>query len=500
VSQNIADSLFRVDHEYMDTWAVTDAVTIAVRSDVMFGAALAAVGGAYALGAAVNRRAVDPVLSWPQALVGGVQDEARVIGRSFRGVRKASPLADHTDGIENRSQNQARFAATLVTVAFLGLAGALALTLSGHPPSPLASLVPAILAASLAVGTALHISRRLKTRSILMSRGARLLASSLFAEASAATAMLVAVSVVVHTAGLTAVSLVEVAAITLAARLAVVLTPWPGGLVTADAIFLIPLIWIGVPLQVGLSAVLIWRAGSLLAGTAAVTTAAFTEFLPHRSLGAIEVDNGRLAHRVLFKALSVLPRGIRSVMRRKVFDAMFSLTDDPWSYQQSDYESRKRQILVSAVSPECRSIVEVGCADGHNVVALAEQLPDAMIIGLDVSATAVAISTQRTRKFDNVQILNTEKIHELNMRSRGEIDCVIFAEILYYLGTERAIRETLRPLRAFMSKDCRVILLHGSIDADSLHEHAVRALDLSVASTQHVHDSERPFVITIARL
>lgn len=487
-----------VDYGGVSHWVITDAVLIAVRSDFMFAAATAAVAGVYAVGATINRKAMEPALPWRKAVVGGAQDEVRVMGNSIRHPWKTTTPDQRAGQDENRPVHKARLAVTLVTVSVLGLAGALALTLSGHPPTPIMSMAPVIIAASLAIVVALQISQQLITRSILISRSARLIASSLFVEVSAATAMVVAVSVVVHTAGLTAISLVEVVAITLATRLAVVLTPWPGGLVIADAVFLIPLIWIGVPFHVGLAAVLIWRAGSLLAVSAALVTAAFTEFLPSRSRETFEGESGRLAHRALFRFLSVMPIGIRDVIRSKVFDSMFSLSDDPWGYQQSAYEHRKRQSLVSAVSEESRLIVEVGCADGHNVVALAEQFPKATIIGLDVSAAAVAIATRRTQKLANVQVLNVRNVSQFETHPQGNIDCVILAEVLYYLGTERAIREALHPLRSRMSPDCRVILLHGSSDADSLHDRAVRALNLSIESNQLVEDSERPFVITVA--
>lgn len=488
-----------MDNHSVSSWAVPDAVLIVVRSDVMFAIAVAAVTAVYFAGATLKRRAVEPALPWRASVVGGAQDEVRAITHSVGREWKAPLSGERADHIENSQQHRARHAVTLVTVAVLGLAGALALTLSGHPPSPYISMAPALVASTLAIVVAVHISRQMKTRSILISRGSRLLASSLFVEASSAAAMVVAVSVVVHTAGLTAVSFVEVVAIICGARLAVGLTPWPGGLVVADAVFLIPLIWIGVPPHVGLAAVLIWRAGSFLAATAALAMASLTDFLPSQALETFEGKSGRFAHRALFGTLSVLPGGLRNRVRSKVFDTMFALSDDPWSYQESGYERRKRETLISAVIAESRLIVEVGCADGHNVVALAEEFPKATIIGVDVSATAVAIATRRTQHMENVQIVQTKNGLPHEIQAHEQIDCVILSEILYYLGTERAIRQALYPFRSRMSPDCRVILLHGSSDADSLHDRAIRALNLSVESSHLVADDERPYVMTIAR-
>lgn len=482
----------------MSDGAVVNALLVAVRSDAMLVAALLAVAGAYVAGATIHRRAMAPALHWHQAFVSAAHDEAHSVSGTLRLQRIAALPTSALASAEDPHNGRARVAATLVTAAFLGLAGALALALSGHPPAPIVALAPASAAAIAAVFIAARILRALATRTVLVRRGVRLVASSLFVEVSAATAMVVTVAVVLHTAGLTAVSLVEVAAITLATRLAVSLTPWPGGLGVADATLLVPLTWIGVPIHVGIAAVLIWRAGSLLAVTAALVVARRTHSAPMPPPGPATTDRGRILHRALFGSLSVLPQGLRDAARRTVFDAMFSLSDDPWGYQEVAYERRKQGYLLAAVGSDARTVVELGCADGHNLVALARRRPNLTIFGTDVSSAAVAVATQRTHEYPNIHVLRSDDFDDLGAELKGRIDCVILAEVLYYLGTERSMRDTLGPVRKLLSPDCQVILLHGSADATALHERAMRALDLRGVATQSVDDLERPFVVTLA--
>jgi hypothetical protein len=482
----------------MSDGAVVNALLVAVRSDAMLIAAILSFTGTYVVGATIQRRAVAPSLHWRQAFVSAAHDEAHSISGALRLQRIAATPPDASGSEEVSHHSRARLAATLATAAFLGLAGALAIALSGHPPAPIVALVPASAAAIAAVVTAARLSRPLATRAVLVRQGARLVASSLFVEVSAATAMVVTVAVVVHTAGLTAVSLVEVAAITLATRLAVSLTPWPGGLGVADVTLLVPLMWIGVPLHVALAAVLIWRAGSVLAVTAAVVVARRTRMAPTPPPGPATTDGGRILHRALFGSLSLLPQGLRDTARRTVFDALFALSDDPWGYQEVAYERRKQDHLLAAVRSDARTVVEVGCADGHNLVALARRRPDLRIIGTDVSSSAVALAIQRTHELPNIRVVQSEDFDELSAEAHGHIDCVILAEVLYYLGTERSMRDTLEPVRKLMSPDCNVILLHGSADATALHERAMRALELRGVVTQPVDDPERPFVVTVA--
>jgi uncharacterized membrane protein YbhN (UPF0104 family) len=454
----------------MASWAVADAVVLAMRSDVMLGAAVAAVGATTFMGATLRRRALVPGLTWREAAVSSAHREAADLRR-------------------------ARWAATLVTAAVLGLAGAGLLARSGHPPAPVVTVLIAGAGSAAAVLLAVRMCRQGPTRAVLARRGARLVASSLFVEISAATAMVVSVVVVTHTEGLSAVSLVEVAAITVTTRLAVSLTPWLGGLGVADAVLLVPLVWIGLPVHVALAAVLVWRAGSLLTATITVVVARRTTPAPGRPDSPDSADGGRILHRALFAGLGLLPGRLRDSARRHLFDALFSLSADPWGYQATAYEQRKREHLLAAVPGDATTVLEVGCADGHNLEALALRHRHMKILGTDVSPAAVTIATDRTRALGTVTVLTSEDFRRDPAAVPDGIDCVILSEVLYYLGTESATREALAPVRDRLNPGCRVVMLHGCTDAQLLHARAMKALGVSAQSQVQVHDPERPYTI-----
>lgn len=483
----------------MSTWTVADAALLALRSDVMLGVAAAAVVGAQATGAAVRSRAIQPALDWRAAFVAAAHDETHTVKKPLRRGAWVAAIDTSVVDDDRAPQRQARIAGALIAAAFTGLLGAIALALAGHTPSPTLVVALASVSAVTAVLTAVRISRSVATRSILTRRGIHLLASSAFVEASSALALLVSVAVVAHTAGLTAISIVEVAAIALVTRLAIRITPLPGGIGLADVAFLVPLSWIGVPIEVGLAAWLIWRAGSLVAAAAAMGIARYTHPAPPTGDAPATTDGGRLLHRALFGAMSLMPSRFRDKARRRAFNAMFSLSDDPWGYQQLGYERRKQESLLVEVGTTPGVIIEVGCADGHNLIALARQLPDSTVIGSDVSTVAIRIATQRTRDFSNVRVIGPEAYDELPESLRGRVDCIVLAEVLYYLVSERAIHDALVPLLRISSADCRVIMLHGSADADRLHDRAARALGLRIVHARSVDDPERPFTLAVAQ-
>lgn len=458
----------------MSSWAVAEAVVLAVRSDLMLGAAVATVGATTAVGATLRRRALVPGLTW----------------------REAAFSSAHREAVDLR---RARWAATLVTAAVLGLAGAGLLARSGHSPAPAVTVLLAGACSAAAVALAVRVCRQGPTRSVLARRGVRLVASSLFVEISAATAMVVSVVVVTHTEGLSAVSVVEVAAITVTTRLAMSLTPWPGGLGVADLVLLVPLVWIGLPVHVALAAVLVWRAGSLLTAATTVIVARRTTPVPGRPDSPDRADGGRLLHRALFTGLGVLPRRLRNSARRHLFDALFSLSADPWGYQATAYEQRKREHLLAAVPDDAGTILEVGCADGHNLEALARRYPHMRILGTDVSPAAARIAADRTRALGTVTVLTSEEfLRDPDAASDG-IDCVILSEVLYYLGTDTATREALAPVHDRMNRGCRVVLLHGCTDAPVLHARAMRALGVVSQGEVKVEDPERPFTVATAQ-
>lgn len=380
----------------------------------------------------------------------------------------------------------------------MGLAGVVLVLASGHGPSRTYVLAGALVSILMVAAHSLARSRDAATRQVLSRRGMHLIASSMVREVASVAGMVVPVLVVAHTGGVAEVSLLEVVAVALIARLVIAAMPFAGGLIAADATMVAGLAWMGIPASVGLAAVLVWRLGTGAATVIALVVARRTQPVTVTREQPTRDGAGRLLHRVAFTLIGLLPTALRVRARSQVFDTMFALSPDPWGYSGMPYEQRKRRLLVQAVDPRSRVVLEVGCADGHNLLALAEALPKAVIVGTDVSNRAVRIAADRTRHMPGVRVVDASDGYALEGVVQSRIDCVLLAEILYYLGGRRAMTEALAPLRRLLSADARVVMLHGSSDAEELHARAASALGLIVTDRSLVADPERPFVIAVA--
>jgi methyltransferase-like protein/SAM-dependent methyltransferase len=84
-------------------------------------------------------------------------------------------------------------------------------------------------------------------------------------------------------------------------------------------------------------------------------------------------------------------------------DASASLSENPTSYDQTPYPSAAfsqthpsrlaamAQLFgVASTAPSKARVLELGCADGSNLLPLAEQLPEASFVGVDSSKVAIA--------------------------------------------------------------------------------------------------------------
>lgn len=89
----------------------------------------------------------------------------------------------------------------------------------------------------------------------------------------------------------------------------------------------------------------------------------------------------------------------------------------------------RKAIIQHAIdaSPECRSVLEVGCGTGHNLVHLAENFTKAKIIGMDVSAQMLEKARENTDAFQ-AQLVLEEKAYEKGEYSwTGKLDMILFS-------------------------------------------------------------------------
>ncbi|MDD2818138.1 MAG: methyltransferase [Candidatus Nanopelagicales bacterium] len=480
----------------MSASVLSEAAQLALASDVMLAAAAATVVTGDVFGAVIHRRAIQPWVSWKQSVVASAHQSARPLSRVWASSANRFAPSDALEAVAHRTL---RATAIFSGLAFglLGLAFAVA---SGHLLPSVPIVAGAIILSAAAAIIALPGARSPAVRAVLSRRGIPLLAAACIREFISAGAIVIVVLIVAHTAGLTDISAMEVLTIALVTRLVIAAVPGVRGFGPADVTLVAGLELVAIPLPVAVAAVLIWRSGSLLVAIGAAGVASRT------APAAIDWDSparegaGRQFHRAAFAIIGLLPDQARDRARSWIFDTMFALSTDPWGYQDAPYEQRKQAHLIAAVDCKARVIVEVGCADGHNLIALAQRMPAATIVGTDVSGAAVRIAANRTRELHNVSVIDASDRQALHRSLPGSVDCFVLAEVLYYLGGDYSMSRSLAPLREVLAVDGRVIMIHGSADAFELHSRAAAILGLQIISSTSVDDPERPFDVAILSL
>lgn len=112
-----------------------------------------------------------------------------------------------------------------------------------------------------------------------------------------------------------------------------------------------------------------------------------------------------------------------------LFDPMFAQDADPWHFEGSWYEERKRKILLSCL-PHRRyaSVFEPGCAGGYLSEHLAQRA-DRLLVW-DGSARAVEYAEDRLRDHPHCRAAQG---WIPNQWPEENFDLIVLSELLYYL-------------------------------------------------------------------
>jgi SAM-dependent methyltransferase len=116
-----------------------------------------------------------------------------------------------------------------------------------------------------------------------------------------------------------------------------------------------------------------------------------------------------------------------------------------WDSRQAPH----RDLLAKAIlsfSPS--SILEVGCNTGPNLFRLAEKLPEAKLVGVNISAAAIARGRSNFHELGmkNVELLEA-KADDLSAFEDKSFDVVFADAVLIYIGkdkVEAVVREMMR--------------------------------------------------------
>lgn len=216
--------------------------------------------------------------------------------------------------------------------------------------------------------------------------------------------------------------------------------------------------------------------------------------------GATASAAGDWLHRRLYEGIGLLPPQAAQRVRGGFFDTLFAVAPDPWNYADRPYELRKREALLRQVPPDAGVVVELGCADGHNLRELGTRMPGSRVMGLDISARAVAGARRRVADVPNVRVLRGSVAgagRVLDAAGVHEVDVLVVAETLYYLGAPSVATSESAGLARVLAPGARIVLLHPPSDARRFHEPVLRALRAEPVTHDAFADQERPFVIDV---
>ena len=178
------------------------------------------------------------------------------------------------------------------------------------------------------------------------------------------------------------------------------------------------------------------------------------------------------------------------------FDAMFEGSEDPWGFETSWYERRKRAVTMAALPRhQLGRVLEVGCSTGVLAAELAERATS--LLGTDLSAEAVRRARTRLEGRTSVEV---EQLRAPQQWPAGTFDLVVLSEVGYFWQPEE-LEEALARTVQSLADDGLLLLCHWRhpvqgwpLDGDDVHAAAVALPGLQVV-VSHVEEDFRVDVL-----
>jgi SAM-dependent methyltransferase len=151
----------------------------------------------------------------------------------------------------------------------------------------------------------------------------------------------------------------------------------------------------------------------------------------------------RLAASLLRRWARVLDRLGASQAAAMVAPARDMADDADEVYYASQYR-HWLEPYCSELEHRQATVLDLGCGQGRLALWLAERLPDASVVGVDVSPGAVA----RARGIDNLELREQDAVRYLASRQAASVDLALFTEVSFFMpGYPDALAEIVRALR-----------------------------------------------------
>jgi cyclopropane fatty-acyl-phospholipid synthase-like methyltransferase len=185
-----------------------------------------------------------------------------------------------------------------------------------------------------------------------------------------------------------------------------------------------------------------------------------------------------------------------SAIDRSVFDELYRDSGDPWRFETSVYEARKRAIsLASLPRQRYARAFEPGCSIG----TLTEQLAGRcdQLLAADVSELAVARARERLGDQPHVRI---EKLEVPLEWPTGSFDLIVLSELGYFLAAAE-LDTLLDHVTASLAVGGDLLAVHwlGPIDGYPLDGRDVHERIAERGLDRLVHHEEREFLLEVFR-
>jgi len=181
--------------------------------------------------------------------------------------------------------------------------------------------------------------------------------------------------------------------------------------------------------------------------------------------------------------------------RRRLFDHLFELTEDPWGFRTRWYEARKRQLTLSSLPErEFQRAYEPGCANGELAAALAPRCVRLHVS--DGSDAAVQLSRNRLAGLPHVQVAQEWLPDDWPHQT---FDLIVLSEFGFYLD-EAALVSIAAKASQSLAEGGTVLGCHWRhpVDGFALQGDAVHAvLHAQLGLARLVHHEERDFVMDV---
>jgi len=187
---------------------------------------------------------------------------------------------------------------------------------------------------------------------------------------------------------------------------------------------------------------------------------------------------------------------VRSAIDRSVFDDLYRDEGDPWSFETSEYEARKRAVTLACLPrPRYRRAFEPGCSIGTLTEQLAGRCDE--LLAADVSERAVSRTRERLGDRHGVQVEQLEVPLEW---PPGTFDLVVLSELGYFLAPVELDTLIERAIGA-LDPGGDLIAVHwlGPIDGYPLDGRDVHERIAGRGLDRIVHHEEREFLLEVFR-